>query len=242
MKILLILLLLTTCIHSGVRRKAKNKKKVDPLMINTDEDYLRRKKNVRPTVNEQVCNAEEHVDYAELPSDKRNIVTMPSGLRYKVVKQGEMFRPGADSAIDGRFTGRLIKKISALFKKKGKGKQKGKIVQPDGGQKISIEQPIDGGAMALDLLQEIGNHLGFVMVDIHRDVKRDFDKLYYSLRDKSLWKFYIPEDKFLGKKGYRDQHPNTDMIFEIYVKSIMDNPVKIEDEVDVLEGLDKDEL
>lgn len=216
-----------------------DKKKKDPWH-KTDEDYLRRKPRPQDYLHPSVCSADgpTWVDYMDLPNDKMKITTLPSGMRFKLVEQGSDVRPSATSAVMVKYTGLLIKKRNS-----GKeSRQFGKIMVPQGGQKLTIEQPVESATHANALLTEIAHHLGFKEQKFDDQLSAEFNDLFRSQREGSVWKIHIPEVTF--NSGVRTMYGKTDLIFTLESKAIINN--KIHDSVKKVEEpehtTDKDEL
>lgn len=227
--------------------RQEGKKKADPMAF-TDEDYLRRiVLKGEETVKDAHCNAEGWTDFAPLLTNKYGIATLQSGFRFKQCIPGGKLRPSVDSPVLVKFTGRLLKKKGMPA---GESKQQsGKIMVPQGGQKLTIEQPVEDAAHAMTILIEIAMHLGFRLEEFPQQVQEDFTNLFLSQREGSIWKIHIPEKLMLGESGSRVMYRATDLIFTMECIRVMENGIPEEpaltavtDGVEEEDSKEKDEL
>jgi len=225
-------------------KEDKKDKSKDPWH-KTDEDYLRRKPRPQDYLHPSVCSADgpQWVDYMTLPNDKMKITTLPSGMRFKISEEGSSKRPSDKSAVMVKYTGLLIKKRNSGTE----NRQYGKIMVPQGGQKLTIEQPVEGSKHATTLMTEIAHHLGFKNQKFDETLQAEFHDLFLSQREGSVWKIHIPEGTF--NSGIRTMYGKTDLIFTLECRTIMTTPVDdaalpaAEEEILAAEQTsDKDEL
>merc|ERR1719195_762991 len=193
MRAVLVLFCLLSC---NARRRGKTQK--DPMSY-TDEDYLRQRASPQNILDDSVCSADGWTDFATLPKDRMGITTFSNGFRFKQVVPGGNVRPSVKSPVMLKFTGRLLKKRNA-----GNSVESGaRIMVPQGGQKLTIEQPVEHVEHALSVLREISIHLGFKTTGFDESLQNDFRNLFLSQREGSIWKMYMPENLVLGEGGTR---------------------------------------
>merc|ERR1740123_2270998 len=85
--------------------------------------------------------------------------------------------------------------------------------------------------------------LGFKNQKFEGTLMAEFQDLFLSQREGSIWKIHIPENTF--NSGVRTMYGKTDLIFTLELKSIMNNPIDETpepEEPEEAETADKDEL
>merc|ERR1719464_1801639 len=120
----------------------------------------------------------------------------------------------------------MVKYTGLLIKKRNSGsesRQFGKIMVPRGGQKLTIEQPVESSEHATTLLTEIAHHLGFKNQKFDETLSAEFHDMFLSQREGSIWKIHIPEKTF--NTGTRTMYGKTDLVFTLESKNIMTTPI-----------------
>jgi FKBP-type peptidyl-prolyl cis-trans isomerase FklB len=82
----------------------------EPQIIKTLNDYQLELKNRQAQLRQQTAenNAKAGAAFLAANKEKKDIVTLPSGLQYKIIKAGNGKKPGIDDGVTCRYRGTLL--------------------------------------------------------------------------------------------------------------------------------------